>query len=171
MQFRMLIALSAITSLVLAGVACVSKTNRQLAAAIARNDFETAEKLIAGGGDVNYSELPGRETALMALASSPDPPAVRFLIDHKADVNLRSSRGMTALMYAAMNGRGENIKLLAAAGADLNAVASGGRTAVSIAKAGKHDDAVSRLLSLGAKDTDPSSDDGSSDLSGSEVTR
>lgn len=60
-------------------------------------------------------------------------------------------------MYAATNGRVENMRLLAAAGADVNASADRGQTALSIAKARNHLDAVEVLRSLGAKD-DPAQD-------------
>ena len=130
--------------------ACVDKGNRALSQAISNHDFAAAEEMIRAGKDVNYSE--GGETTLMILATTNDTAAVRFLLDHKANVDLADRHGRTALMYAAWKGQVENIRLLVAAGAKLEAFADQGQTAVSVAKAAKQDEAVAVLLSLGAND-------------------
>ncbi len=133
---------------------CYRAQDRALADAIASNRFDDAKKALAAGGRIDYRWKPDRESTLMAMSTSADTPAVEFLIENGADVNLRSGRGFTPIMYAALNGQIANLRLLANAGANVNAVADEGQTAVSIAKAGKHEEAVDELLRLGARDVE-----------------
>jgi ankyrin repeat protein len=131
---------------------CSDQKSRDLSVAVGSNNFESATRLIRSGGDVNARFGKERGTMLMALAGSPDSPAVQFLLDNKAEVNLKDLWGVTATMYAAMNGRIDNIHALIAAGADVNAAANDGSTALSIAKAKGFESVVSALLAAGAKD-------------------
>jgi uncharacterized protein len=61
---------------------------------------------------------------LMLAAKYPYPDALKLLIKNKADVNAKGRHGHTALIYAAHNGRSENLKILLSAGADLSATAT-----------------------------------------------
>lgn len=136
----------------LIGLGCSEKETHDLAMAVSSNDFEAAKAIIGGGGDVNCRYGRERETMLMLLSSTPDRAAVQFLLDNRANVNLRNTLGMTAVMYAALNGRAENARLLASYGADLNATANGGQTGLSIARARGFAEMVKVLLELGAKE-------------------
>jgi ankyrin repeat protein len=60
----------------------------------------------------------------MILARMPKSDILKLLIDKGANVNAKRSTGQTALIYAAYNGRKENVKLLLAVGADPNATAT-----------------------------------------------
>jgi ankyrin repeat protein len=126
-------------------------------AVLKKNDLARARTLLAQGADVNQPVGGDGETLVMAFALTPDTSTLRFLIEEaKADVNARSlTSGQTALMYAAMHGRAENIRMLVAAGAELDAAGSEGQTAVSIAKARNHPEIAQQLIALGAKDAEP----------------
>lgn len=98
----------------------------EFARAVSAINLPAADEALAKGADLNalFAAPEGgeAESVLMGLASSRATRAVEYLIQKGADVDLRSIRGRTALMYAAMNGRIENIRLLLAAGADPAAV-------------------------------------------------
>ena len=56
-----------------------------------------------------------------------------MLLEKGADVNARSSTGMTALMNATLNNDFDTVKLLVEKGADINAVSDENKTALSFA--------------------------------------
>jgi ankyrin repeat protein len=81
-----------------------------------------------------------------------------MLIKAGADIHARSSRGSTALMFAAQQGDLASARLLLAAGADANAVMAGSRlTPVLIASAMGREDVATLLLDHRA---DPNAIDG-----------
>ena len=79
------------------------------------------ERLLQAGVDANHT-LPGGETLLMTAARTGEPETVRTLLAHGADPNLReTTRGQTALMWAAANNNAAAIHVLAEQGTDINA--------------------------------------------------
>jgi ankyrin repeat protein len=120
---------------------------RPLALALAESHYEAAKALLEAGADPNVAS--GREslTPLMIAASQTQPAeGERFLpgstrpidiakelIDRKADVNAKSSTGMTALMVAAAHDDPPMIGLLIESGADVSAKNDQGQTAADIA--------------------------------------
>jgi ankyrin repeat protein len=87
-------------------------------AAMVPGSRETLERLFQRGGRVN-AEV-GGYTALMAAAYSGDFDAVRWLVEHGADVKARTDAGCTALNGAAIAGNAGIVKLLLDHGADPN---------------------------------------------------
>ncbi len=78
---------------------------------------------------------------------------VTFLLDHKLDVNLSDERGWTALMYAAMDVRKNNLEkvnLLIKHGANLDYQAEDGTTALMLAVKNNQTAIVSELINKGA---------------------
>lgn len=67
------------------------------------------------------------------------------------DLNTLSNAGETLLHIAALNGKGELVKLLIEAGADVDALAEGGITPLMNAAAEGHDAIVAALLAAGAE--------------------
>ena len=78
-------------------------------------------KLIEAGADPNERQ-PNGETPLMMAARNGNLAALKFLLDHRANVNLKEDlRGTTALMWAAEQMHAEAVKLLVERGADVAA--------------------------------------------------
>jgi ankyrin repeat protein len=87
-------------------------------AAMSAGSRKTLELLHQRGGNVNASV--GGYTVLMAAAYSGDLDAATWLVEHGADVSVRSEAGCTALNGAAVSGNAAIVKLLLDRGADPN---------------------------------------------------
>jgi len=75
----------------------------------------------------------------------------RAIPRHRADVNAREQRyGDTALMWAAVAGHVDVVRLLIEAGADVRAVDDEGVTALHLARAKGHAEVAAALLAAGA---------------------
>jgi len=92
----------------------------------------------SGVADVNMSTPYDGMTALMFASYSnyDQREIVRMLIERGADVNIKNSKGMTALMIASRGGRTEIVRMLIERGADVNIKNSNGKTALMLAKPG-----------------------------------
>jgi uncharacterized protein len=132
---------------------------------------EPVRLLLAHGADPNAPERAFGETALMWAAGHGHADAVRTLAASGADLDARSAiielpetrvdfsfmvttalprGGMTALMYAAREGRLEAATALAEVGADLDAVDPDGTTALVLAIINAHYDVAAALAEAGA---------------------
>jgi ankyrin repeat protein len=99
---------------------------------------ELVEALIDRGGKVNHLDSVNR-TALMYCSSGPFPGTVQLLIAKGANVNLvDNNEGWTALMFAAAEGLGPNVKILLENGADTAPKDIDGDTAASFAAKNGH---------------------------------
>jgi ankyrin repeat protein len=76
--------------------------------------------------------------------------AVRYLLDHGADVNVAEAQGRTPITEAAFFGRADVIKELVLRGADINAISDQG-TALDIALQSNHAPAIEILKHYGAR--------------------
>jgi ankyrin repeat protein len=79
-----------------------------------------------------------------------DGPAVRHLVEQKADVNAPQADGATAIQWAAYRGDLEMAELLIAAGADVRAPNREGATPLSLAALNGNAAIIERLLAAGA---------------------
>lgn len=110
-----------------------------------------AEKLLAGGADVNASNEHG-SFPLIDSARDGHFLIVEMLLFAGADINVASKNGNeTALMAAAFKGHRKVVQILIQGGADLNAQNILGRTALRLAGLGDQPEIVKQLREAGAK--------------------
>lgn len=104
----------------------------------ARNlDYDQVKLLLENGANVNAASGPWKS----------DVPVV-FRMDHTGSFNFEL--GMTALIWAARNGRRDIIELLLEYGADIEARTSSGQTALLAGSEAGHEGAVRFLIECGA---------------------
>ena len=98
-------------------------------------EFDKAKELIKKGADVNYQDKSSGSTALMMACQYNFVDMATFLIEYKADLNLQSKNGQTALMASA--GVSEELfNLLLSKGANFKIKATDGTTAFTQACTG-----------------------------------
>lgn len=114
-------------------------------------DPDKAGLLISRGANVNARSKQGRTPLMMASLSLGGSATVALMLAKNADVNVKDSRGDTALGLAASIGAVENLRLLLAKGAD-PAVANGkGETPIILATKSKQAEAVRLLIQKGVE--------------------
>ena len=130
-----------------------------LSIALAEGKFYAAKGLLEVGASVNAPSGEEALTPLMLIASqlhvdqratslSQGPSSVEIanmLIDRGADVNAKSTKGVTPLMVAAAHDNPPLIGVLVQAGAELGAKTPDGQTALEIASANHNAAAVQQL--------------------------
>jgi ankyrin repeat protein len=127
-------------------VAAMHMGDRALIGSGIAPNFEIITVLLDHGADPNALNK-SWQTPLMAAALSGDERLVKLLIDHKANVNIGSKVGMTALMYA----RGLTaLRMLITAGASVNDKSITGETSLYYATQRADPDAVKALIEAGA---------------------
>src|SRR5205807_9179472 len=115
------------------------------AAAVGSADAMRA--LLDAGADPN-ARNEDDSTALMWSAT--EMPKVRLLLEHKADVNIVSRRGRSALTVAAMNeGSAEVVRFLISKGADIHVDDAIKNTAMHAAATGNATDTIRLLVDAG----------------------
>jgi serine/threonine-protein phosphatase 6 regulatory ankyrin repeat subunit B len=104
-------------------------------------------------------------TALLLASIRGHTECIRLLLDAGVDVNGKTARGGTALMWAAGSGENstETVRLLVAAGAEVNAETNDGRTALMDAALHGNTEPARLLLQAGAQ-VDAQTDDGTTPL-------
>jgi len=124
------------------------RRQRYFAEAATDGNLHRMQLLNLAGVSVNAHD--GRGAPLLLAAGEGRLNAVRYLLDHGADLNALDSTGNTALTEATYYGHVSVIKELLVRGANINSLSSAG-TPLDIALS-KNDDAVADLLKhYGAK--------------------
>uniref|UniRef100_R7W0W8 Protein TANC2 n=1 Tax=Aegilops tauschii TaxID=37682 RepID=R7W0W8_AEGTA len=96
--------------------------------------------------DVNmWDSSPSKKTPLEHAVDGNNLPALRYLLDHGADLTQEEDDGDTVLHHAARRGRCEIVKLLLARGADVNGSSQHG-TPLHLAAVKGHESTVEVLL-------------------------
>lgn len=130
-----------------------------LAIAIAEGKFFAAKALLDAGAKVNLSAGEEGLTPLMLIASQPlqearsarldqGPSSVdvaKLLIDDGADLNAKSTKGVTPLMVAASHDNPPLVSLLIQRGADPDIKTPDGKTALDIAKMNRNEAAQRQI--------------------------
>jgi len=147
-----------------------------LMAASGSGNLRGVQLFLARGADVNTRETGQEQTALMWAADGGHADVVRALVAAGADVNAvakptslphiggeggrmyvdHSSRGLTALMFAARQGHLDAARALAENGADLAYRNPDGLSAMLLAVINDHVDLAAMLLEHGANPNDGS---------------
>jgi ankyrin repeat protein/predicted Ser/Thr protein kinase len=115
-----------------AGEATPAKPDPPLIKAIDEGRMDDARSLIAKGADVNAAKENGITALMQAAMGSaylPDNvPAVKMLLEKKANVDAQDKRGLTALHHAIAEGKPDAANLLLDAKANLNMKDAAGMT-------------------------------------------
>jgi len=133
-----------------------------LALALEEGDFFAAKALIDSRAKVNTASGADHLTPLMVIASQPQaerrstslaqgPSSIELaktLIERGANVNAKTTKGMTALMIAAAHDNVPMIGVLIQAGANVDAKTPEGKTALDIAKDNQNDEAAQQIMLL-----------------------
>ena len=125
-----------------------ARRQNQFARAAAQGNLSRMRLLQMAGATVNIRG--GCCTPLLLAAGEGRLDAVRYLLDHGADVNIYDQQGRTAVTEAAFAGSAAVVKELALRGADINAVSDQG-TALDIALQLKNESTIEVLKHYGAK--------------------
>ena len=127
-------------------------TKTAISTAISSKRLDIAEFLIKEvGADVNEQGSIVGLTPLISAVFSAQPKIVKLLIDHGADVNLKSKTSYTPLMIAAEKGNLEIVKTLVNHGADLNTRNEKNFTALYHAMEKDNIDVIKFLIKKGAE--------------------
>jgi ankyrin repeat protein len=97
--------------------AIIAQTGDDLIRAVTYQDFEKVKELVGAGVDVNYKEERYGNTALAMACQYNLVDIAKYLMDHGAEINLRTNTGHTPVMAAA-SGSEELFNLLLEKGAD-----------------------------------------------------
>lgn len=120
--FRALIAACVLAlSPALAGLAPArADAYQDFFAAIARNDGRAVETAMLRGINSNSADRKLGPAVIYAVQQNAPAALKALLLSPATDVNVRNAQGETALMYAALQGELETVKLLIARGAQVN---------------------------------------------------
>jgi ankyrin repeat protein len=132
-----------------------------LSYAAERNDFEMVRFLLAHGAQVNKEVRFGN--ALTKAAEAGNVEMVRLLLRHKADPSIGDYHNDLSVLIA-INNKTKVLKLLLTAGANPNVDAWGGKSLLGIAASLGNLEAVTAVLSAGAKVNRASSHGGTTAL-------
>ncbi|XP_019637301.1 PREDICTED: uncharacterized protein LOC109479753, partial [Branchiostoma belcheri] len=118
--------------------------------AVGTGDEQTVRIALQAGRDVNQRFTLGGWTALHVASKNGQTGVVKLLIQHGADLTVRSKGDRTALHVASGNGQAEVVKLLIQHGADVEARDEGDRTALHVASRNGQAGVVKLLIQHGA---------------------
>lgn len=130
--------------------------SRSVADAAVKGDIETIKSALAVGIDINAVSNEGLYLIHYAVESE-NPDVVRFLIESKAKIDVRTVEGgytplhlLSRKNFSLAKNRLEIAVILIAAGADINAVDESGATALHMAVTGGLEELARLLIDYGA---------------------
>ena len=112
------------------------------------HDIQDIKGFVRSGSDVNATGGSYNKTALMWTS---DTEVAKYLIEAGAGVNLKDTKGWSALRYACRDGDYTMVKLLIDAGADINTKDNNGMSVLEYAYKNEKHAMIKLLLDAGAK--------------------
>lgn len=101
--------------------------------AVSKNHYDLVDFLIGKYGAKARVADKRRQTPLHRAAAIGSQPAIRRLVEARANVNAQDSDGWTPLHHALAEGHGDAALLLVSLGADASVESSAGETAAAVA--------------------------------------
>jgi ankyrin repeat protein len=123
---------------------------RRLLDAVALDDADLVERLLADGGDPNHIYYSEVSRLAWYAVSRGNPRIVRLMLDHGAIHHYEPFDAYPLLSEGARKGHVDVVKLLIERGTDLHAVGSDGKTALDLATEGGHKAVLYQLIQAGA---------------------
>ena len=106
--------------------------------------------LMDGGADPNIRNHKSMAPLLLAARHKEGTRVLTVLAERGANLDLRTDKQLTALMYAASNGRRDNVQVLLDRGADIDAQSAYGKTALHYAASSGDREMATLLMNRGA---------------------
>jgi len=122
-----------------------------LSVACAQGNAETIRLLLESGADPEGHLTAGESGPLMEIAFGGDIQKATLLLDHGADINIRTN-GNTPLVWAISKGHTDLVKLLIERGADVNSPDENRRYPLTTARKNGLAEIVNILVAHGAKE-------------------
>jgi len=121
-----------------------------LLAAIVANHISIARILLKNGANINFQTEDNHESALLFESKRGNIENIQLLLEWKADVNLRSLLGCSALYVAAQYNHIAIVRLLIKNNAELNLSTNTGHSPLHTAVERNHIDIIYELIEYGA---------------------
>ena len=122
-----------------------------LSAAIAKGDFDGAQKMIERGADIEAKDPGAGASPLHFAVMKGNRPMIEMLVARGADVNSRTKNGTTPLHTAVLYARLEVVEFLVGKGANVNAESVSRATPLALAIEAKNEPIAARLRALGGR--------------------
>jgi ankyrin repeat protein len=158
-----------LVALALAAVAVPATAQQQsesykFLSAIEKEDGKVVTTMIETPGStiINTKAVTTGKGALHTLVGHSGSLYMQYLLQHKADPNIRDTKGNTPLMLSALAGRDDLVDLLITYKANVNLANSSGQTALILAVNNRNEAIARTLLTMGA---DPDQRDNMAGLS------
>lgn len=159
-----LLALSLAAAVITPAAAQQQSESYKFLQAIEKEDGKTVTTMIETPGStiINTKAVTTGKGALHTLVGHSGSLYMQYLLQHKADPNIRDAKGNTPLMLAAMAGRDDLVELLLTYKANPNLANGAGQTALILAVNARNEAIARTLLAKGA---DPDQTDNMAGLS------
>ncbi len=159
-----LLAALALTAVAVPATAQQQSESYKFLSAIEKEDGKVVTTMIETPGStiINTKAVTTGKGALHILVGHSGSLYFQYLLQHKADPNIRDAKGNTPLMLAALAGRDDLVDLLITYKANLNLANSSGQTPLILAVNSRNEGIARTLLAKGA---DPDQRDNMAGLS------
>ena len=160
---HLLLAL-ALTTVAVPATAQQQSESYKFLSAIEKEDGKVVTTMIETPGStiINTKAVTTGKAALHILVGHSGALYMQYLLQHKADPNIRDAKGNTPLMLAALAGRDDLVELLLTFKANPNLANSSGQTALILAVNARNEGIARTLIAKGA---DPDQTDNMAGLS------